>query len=432
MDEFDKLVNDSIGKGNMNELLRNGPDIHWDVNDKGQRQKTINNTLNFFLIDDKLKNLFRFNEFTSSIEFSMSPGWDREKTAGSKPDDGDLIEIKYHLSNNHRFDIGTDKIFEAVVKASNDNRYHPIKNYLQGLVWDKTPRIDTWLIRYTGCEDNSYTRSVGQIILLAAITRIYNPGCKFDYLAILEGSQGIGKSTLLRHLGHEWFGDINILARSNDKDCVDAMRSKWIVEVSELAFFKQAEVENIKAFLSRPVDTIRLAYDRLTKDFPRKSILIATYNPSSHGYLKDATGNRRFWPIPCTNIDNDGFLAVRDQLWAEAFAVFKKGGFKLWLNDEDEKIALSYQISREVQEPWTDYIEDWLLEPQNLNKSYLLAKEIAKDALNIDPGRVTPMEYKRIANALRQLGWVNSSKRIDGHKTKVYVRLEEKEETWQE
>ena len=428
-DEFEKIVHESIGKENMEGLLK-PEQIRWDVGENGKKLKTMHNLLNFFAINEHVKNLFRFNAFTQEVEYTRSPHWDRSTKEGECIKDDALIHIKAHLSTNCRFDIGVDKIHEAIIKVAQDNRYHPIKRYLEGLTWDGTPRIENWLMDFGGAPDNPYVKAVSSKILLAAIARIYNPGCKFDYMVILEGEQGIGKSTLVEILGGEWYGDINIFA-TRDKDTIDAMRGKWIVEVAELVCFKKAEIEAIKAFLSRKVDRTRLAYDRITKNFPRQCVFFGTVNPDDSGYLRDSTGNRRFWPLVLTKIDVEGLKNARDLLWAEALARFRSGKDLYYLQGEALDIANAAQKEREVSEPWTEVIGQWLKQ-YPLETSYTFM-DIATGALKLEPGRVTGAERIRIGAAMKQLGWRIKLIRNDGKTERKYFlepNDEEKQEPW--
>lgn len=423
-DEFEKIIENSIGKDSLDKILGiPNNDVKWDVGKHGEKLKTINNVIAFLKTDPDLIDLFKLNLFTGCIELSRKPVWENNRDKGSLLEDDDITMLECYLSMKYHWDINTTSVFKGVVFAAKECSYHPVKNYLESLTWDKTPRMNSWLIDYAGAEDNDYTKAVSQKFLLAAISRIMRPGCKFDHMVILEGAQGIGKSTMCGVLGGEWYKELSLFSE-RDKDTVDAMRGVWIAEVSELANFKRAEVEGVKAFISRQVDRVRLSYARLTQNFPRQCVFIGTINPDDDGYLKDKTGNRRFWPVACTKSDFNGLGLVRDQIWAEAYATFKNGGFKLWMEGEQLTQAMNAQKEREITEPWTETIESWLSNPENANGPHT-SMEIALGALELDPAKVGQWEKTRIAQAMKELGWVNKKIRIDSKRTaRKYVKAQ--------
>jgi len=410
-DEFDKTIEMCIGKENLEKLF-NIPnnDIKWNLGKHGEKLKTINNVVAFLKTDPELVDLYKLNLFTGSIEISRPPAWDKDRKPMSLLTDDDIIMLKCHLSMTYQWETTVSLLYEGVIFVAKECAYHPVKNYLNSLTWDNTPRIDRWLIDYAGAEDNDYVRAVSRKFLLAAISRIFNPGCKFDHMVILEGDQGIGKSTMCSVLGGEWYKELSLFAE-RDKDTVDAMRGVWIVEISELANFKRAEAESVKAFISRQVDRVRLSYARLTQNFPRQCVFIGTINPDEDGYLKDRTGNRRFWPVACTKSDFKGIALVRDQIWAESYNEFKKGGFTLYMEGNQLTQAMSAQKEREITEPWTETIESWLSIPANANSQHT-SMEIAIGALELDAAKVGQWEKIRISQAMKALGWKNKLYKI--------------------
>lgn len=424
-DEFEKIIENSIGKDSLDKILGiPNNDVKWDVGKHNEKLKTINNVIAFLKTDPDLIDLYKLNLFTGNIELSRPPVWEKDRDPGSLLTDDDIIMLKCHLSMKYHWDVTTASLYEGVVFAAKECAYHPVKNYLNSLVWDKTPRINRWLIEYAGCDDNDYVRAVSQKFLLAAISRIMKPGCKFDHMVILEGAQGIGKSTMCGVLGGEWYKELSLFAE-RDKDTVDAMRGVWIAEVSELANFKRAEVEGVKAFISRQVDRVRLSYARLTQNFPRQCVFLGTINPDDEGYLKDKTGNRRFWPVACTKSDFNGLALVRDQIWAETYATFKNGGFKLYMEGEQLTQAMNAQKEREITEPWTETIESWLSVPANSSGPHT-SMEIALGALELDPAKVGQWEKTRIAQAMKEIGWVRKEVRVSTKKTmKKYFKKDE-------
>ena len=209
--------------------------------------------------------------------------------------DTDALSFKYHVARQHKVELPTAIVHEAVALVASRNLYHPVKEYLESLTWDGV------FVLTPGCQPivRSYPRTTqtrGAKVLIGALARIYQPGCKFDYTLVLEGSQGIGKSTVCALLGKGWYGSPSL--DITNKDTVDQIRSKWIVELAEMETASRAETQALKAFLTRQTDRVRMAYARNAQEFPRTCIFIGTINPDkANGYLKDTTGNRRFWPV---------------------------------------------------------------------------------------------------------------------------------------
>jgi predicted P-loop ATPase len=255
---------------------------------------------------------------------------------------------------------------DAVMAVADDNHIHPIRDRLDGLTWDGKPRLSGWLETYLGAKlpdgetdeaKHTYVREVGRRWLISAVARIYKPGCKADCALILEGSQGIGKSTALAALVPlpEWFSDE--ISDLGSKDSAQDLRGKWIIELAELSAMKRGDIERTKAFMSRAVDHYRPSYGRRSQDFPRQCVFSGTTN--SESYFGDETGNRRFWPVRVGKIDVAGLRESRDQLWAEAVAAFKAGE-TWWLSGDVEKAAAEEQAERRIVDPWESYIVEWL------------------------------------------------------------------------
>jgi predicted P-loop ATPase len=209
--------------------------------------------------------------------------------------------------------VSVDVAGQAVQTAARDHPFHPVRTYLNGLQWDGVERVDRWLSTYLGADDTEYSRAVGSRWLISAVARIFRPGAKADCCLILEGPQGIRKSTALRTIAGEYFTDE--LADLGSKDAAMQTRGVWIIELSELDNLSHAEVARIKAFMSRTTDRFRPPYGMRLVESPRQCVFAGTVN---HGtYLRDETGGRRFWPVVCGCIDIDTLARDRDQLWAE-------------------------------------------------------------------------------------------------------------------
>lgn len=303
-----------------------------------------NNLHNIRLImenDPYMKNIV-FNQLADGMEIRGAIPWKHPARFWRDADDAQLIcyiDASYGSFSQRNYDI-------AVTKAADDRSYHPIKEYFDGLpVWDEMPRVDTVLIDYLGAQDNAYVRAVTRKALCAAYMRIYHPGIKFDYITVLNGNQGIGKSTLIAKLGMEWFADSLTLSDMNDKTAAEKLQGYWIHEIGEMAGMRKAELEKVKAFVSRQDDKYRASFGRRVTPHPRQCIFFGTTN-SENGYLRDITGNRRFWNVKVTG---DGRMKpwdlgqeTVDQIWAEVI-VLSNAGEELFLDHTLEDYARKEQ-----------------------------------------------------------------------------------------
>lgn len=303
-----------------------------------------NNLHNIRLImenDPYMKNIV-FNQLADGMEIRGAVPWKHPARFWRDADDAQLIcyiDASYGSFSQRNYDI-------AVTKAADDRSYHPIKKYFDGLpVWDEMPRVDTVLIDYLGAQDNAYVRAVTRKALCAAYMRIYHPGIKFDYITVLNGNQGIGKSTLIAKLGMEWFADSLTLSDMNDKTAAEKLQGYWIHEIGEMAGMRKAELEKVKAFVSRQDDKYRASFGRRVTPHPRQCIFFGTTN-SENGYLRDITGNRRFWNVKVTG---DGRMKpwdlgqeTVDQIWAEVI-VLSNAGEELFLDHTLEDYARKEQ-----------------------------------------------------------------------------------------
>ena len=303
-----------------------------------------NNLHNIRLImenDPYMKNIV-FNQLADGMEIRGAVPWKHPARFWRDADDAQLIcyiDASYGSFSQRNYDI-------AVTKAADDRSYHPIKEYFDGLpLWDEMPRVDTVLIDYLGAQDNAYVRAVTRKALCAAYMRIYHPGIKFDYITVLNGNQGIGKSTLIAKLGMEWFADSLTLSDMNDKTAAEKLQGYWIHEIGEMAGMRKAELEKVKAFVSRQDDKYRASFGRRVTPHPRQCIFFGTTN-SENGYLRDITGNRRFWNVKVTG---DGRMKpwdlgqeTVDQIWAEVI-VLSNDGEELFLDHTLEDYARKEQ-----------------------------------------------------------------------------------------
>ncbi|MGL5440815.1 MAG: VapE domain-containing protein [Filifactoraceae bacterium] len=337
--------------------------------EKGNLKNTISN---FNLIIDNeplLKDKIAFNEFSNRATVIGQLPWRRKGNMSDWTDTDDsglreFIEKYYNISS-------TAKCADALALSFEKHSIHPVKEYLEGLEWDEKERVDTLLIDYLGAEDSKYVRTVTRKVLTAAVARIFVPGIKFDNMLILSGKQGVGKSTIIKKIGQEWYSDS--LTTVSGKEAYEQLQGVWILEMAEMMATKKAEIEQTKHFLSKTEDIYRVAYGRRTSRFPRQCIFIGTSNERE--FLRDKTGNRRFWPIdiyhtePTMSIFEDLTKYEIDQLWAEAVQLFKAGE-KLYLNYEEEQEAKKQQESHSEESAKTGVIVEYLdkLLPEGWNE----------------------------------------------------------------
>ena len=279
--------------------------------------------------DPYMKNIV-FNQLADGMEIKGEVPWSHPGKFWRDADDAQLIcyvDDNYGTFSARNYDI-------AVAKAVDDRSYHPIREYFAALPpWDGVARVDTLLVDYLGAADNAYTRAVSRKVLCAAYRRIKEPGIKFDYMPVLNGAQGIGKSTFIANLGMDWFSDSLTLSDMNDKTAAEKLQGYWILEIGELAGMKKADLDKVKAFVSRVDDKYRASFGRRVTSHPRQCVFFGTTN-SENGYLRDITGNRRYW-----NIKLSGSSKYRpwqmtselvQQIWAEVM-ILADAGEKLYL-----------------------------------------------------------------------------------------------------
>jgi predicted P-loop ATPase len=318
----------------------------------------------------------------------------------------------------------------AVQVVARDQAHHPVRERLNALKWDGTPRLDSWMFTCLGAAARAddgekletvearqrYLQEVGRRWLISAVARIYQPGCKADHALILEGPQGAFKSTAAATLALEpaWFADE--IADLGSKDSAQDLRGKWIIELGELSAMKRSEVERVKAFMSRRVDHYRPPYGVRSQDFPRQCTFIGTTNADA--YLADETGGRRFWPVKVGRIDIEALQRDREQLWAEAVAAYRNGE-RWWLEADVEKAAREEQEERRISDPWESVILSWIAD-----KPKASVAEVLQHAIGMATERQDQRARNRVAAVLTGAGWKATRRRIDGSLARFYERPE--------
>jgi predicted P-loop ATPase len=359
----------------------------------------------------------RYDEFNDQV---LVDGF-KDRTVVA--DDAVVKELWLLIEERYRFLSTRDFFFTVVEEAAGRNKFHPVCDYLDGLKWDGEKRLDRWLVTYGGAEDADYVRAVGALTLVAAVRRVRKPGCKFDEMLIFEmPTQGKDKSTAIQVLAvrEDWFSD-DLPLNSDGKRVIEQTRGKWIVEASELSGMRKSDVEHLKAMLSRTSDRARLSYDRLTTDRRRQFIIIGTTNATY--YLRDTTGNRRFWPVAVTGFKLDDLARDRDQLWAEA-AAREATGASIRLDPKLYAAAGEEQEEREIADPWLD-----VLRAATAGFNGKIFGDDVWKLVRMPPDRRTQEHKARLGQAMRTLGFEHKKRRFDGESKWGYARgnAEEKE-----
>ena len=328
------------------------------LTDKGVLAQTIENVVIILRNDPKLTGCIALNEMDHNIVSRKSLPW-RKVKGSAQWIDADDAALRYYLERVYGI-ASKDRIFDAVNVVAAENKFHPVRDYLDGCTWDGVTRVETLLIDYMGAEDNAYIRAVTRKTLVAAVARVYRPGVKFDYMLTIRGRQGLGKSAFIAKLGGPWFSDT--FTTMQGKDAYEQVQGVWIMEVGELAGMRKAEAETIKLYVSKQVDRFRPAYGRRTQEFPRQCIFIGTTNETQ--FLRDTTGNRRWWVVdtphePKHNQWEELTPTVIAQIWAEAVEIYRAGE-DLYLSPELEAMAKEVQEIYEEENPRAGIVAAYL------------------------------------------------------------------------
>ena len=429
----DLMQNEDKGKQELTDLSPNAlTDVEWmktstlRYDDNGRVKPTLDNMLKILVHDQALSGRIAYDRFASryvakgALPWNMTPGtrlWTDADDAG----------LRWYLENKYEV-TGRDKVQDAMIMCAEQNGFNEVLDYLKSLKWDGVPRLDTLFIDYLGAEDNVYTRAVARKSLTAAVARAYEPGCKYDTMPILVGRQGAGKSTLIRTIGKKWYADG--LSTFEGKEAAESIQGKWIIEAGEMAGYTRAEENASKQFLSRQVDVFRQAYGRRTQEYPRRCVFFGSSN--QYEFLKDITGNRRFWPIdieaqkPAKNVYVN-LPGEVDQIWAEAVVRYKNGE-PLIIEDNEDVLRLA-ETARETHMESNSkqgLINEFLLQkvPKNWNtmsrsarRTYLTmgshtpneeleyrnricAVEVWYECFGIDPSRMKKTDTREINQIL--------------------------------
>jgi predicted P-loop ATPase len=333
-------------------------------------------------------------------------------------DETSIQWIQRYLEFAYLLRVWQADIASAIMTVADRNETRPLETWLRSLVWDGTKRVDDWLSRYVGAPDTSYTRAVGRWWLVSAVARAFEPGCKADHVLILEGGQGRFKSTAVEVLascaekgmsgmphGEHLFMDTSL--EMGTKDSYQQIRGKWIVELAEMTSVKKGDVDKQKMFISASSDTFRDAFGRITKTWPRTCVFIGTVNPDGLGYLRDATGARRFWPVETSDIDIKRLRDDAAQLWAEATSLYL-GGARWYPSTPEERALLEGEQRErlnvvEDEDVWLPVVAKALYSSRRLKVT--LQEVFSLSMSGLETARISQSDVIRMAKVMAKLGW---------------------------
>lgn len=396
-------------------------DIQADLarNEKGITCQTINNCMMVLQRDPLLKGAIRKNELSGKIDVVGDLGWNR---TSSSLTDTDVYQIQWYLEKNYglKHDRNINKAMNIV---ANENKYHPIREYLEHLTWDGQSRISSLLPKYLGADENAYTKEIMRLLMLAAIHRVYEPGCKFEIMVCLVGGQGAGKSTFFRFLAihDEWFSDD--LKRMDDENVYRKLQGHWIIEMSEMmATVNAKSIEDIKSFLSRQKETYKIPYETHPEDRPRQCVFVGTSNSMDFLPL-DRTGNRRFAPVLVHPERVEKHILENEteareyfqQAWAEAMELYRNGIQELKLSKETEEYLKELQKEFMPEDAKVGIIQIWLDE---LSENYVCSMMIYKEAFSHEFDTPKDWELKEINKVMNHsiVGW----EKVSSHRFPKY------------
>lgn len=413
-------------------------ELLWKTDHRGQAttlQPILANVITILDKDERWTGVIALNEFSQILEFVMSPPYadmdDAIWASESRPvcDEDFAYTVKW-ISKHFNIHVTTGLVAEAMRAVGKRHRHHPVREYLTGLRWDGIERLSTWLEDYVGATaisgDENYTRAIGRAWMISAVARVMQPGCKADQVLILEGKQGILKSTVFKTLAGDWFTDQ--IGDLSNKDAALQAQGVWIVELAELDAMSRHEVGRVKAFLSISFDRIRPPYGRSVMQYDRQCVFAGTVNHTD--YLRDETGNRRFWPVRCgERIDIDRLAADRDQLWAEAVAAYRARE-RWWLTDE--RVARAEQEDRMQVDAWEEPIAAYLASVILRAGGALMRDRPSVGIQDVFATLQIPIERQGLAETrravavLKRLGWLRRQVRnAQGVRTWRYMAPEE-------
>jgi len=360
----------------------------------------------------ELGNTIRWNELAQRAEWNGLP-----------IEDANLVDIRLILEAND-YEPSVADLLSAVLRHAKDNSFHPVRDYLRSHKWDGTERLNHWLQATMGAPDTAFVRAAGRKTLIAAVARAFKPGCKVDTVLVLEGPQGIRKSTAIAVLfGEEHTAEsVNLFDQHNKM--VMAMMGAWCVELAEFIAITKRDENQVKGMLSMRSDRVVLPYAKMASDHPRQCVFFGTINPGEAGYLTDSTGNRRYWPVAVSKADVERIADRRDQIWAEAYRAFLADE-PWWLTPEEEALAAGEVADREEYDVWDEILFEKLIAEsvQSISIGAALQK------IGVPNERMDRKARDRVASSLRRIGFKSKfAKERDEHGKRASIRIFYREE----
>jgi predicted P-loop ATPase len=379
----------------------------------GNPRPNLANTMLALRDDANLSDLFAFDQMSRITMLTREvPGPVLQADAAvfeSRPvRDTDVTALQEFMQLAGLENLSKDTTHQAVDLRATERAYHPVRNYLNAVRWDGVPRLPPWLAVYLGAQPSAYASGIGTMFMVAMVARVFDPGCKCDYMLVLEGAQGARKSTACAILGGTWFSDAMPDLRAG-KDVSQHLNGKWLIEVAEMSSLDKAEAAALKAFITRPVERYRPSYGRKEVVEPRQCVFIGTTNKTA--YLRDETGARRFWPVAVGRIDSDALARDRDQLFAEAVTLYRSG-VKWWPDQAFEAQHIApQQEARYEADAWEQAVAAWLATQHRVT-----ILEVARSALSIETAKLGTADQRRISAILERLGWTRTTRGPNGER----------------
>jgi len=345
------------------------------------------------------------NEFTAQVTWNGQPLTDAVETA-----------INLQVQALYDLHVSTERCREMIAYIAAQHPYHPVRDWLDALVWDGVPRLGSLLHSYADAEDTTLNAALGRRFMVGAVARVYRPGCQLDTTLILVGGQGVKKSSLFRALVEDptWFSDTTIDLRS--KDTYQQLQGVWLYEVAELAALRGRDAESTKAFLTSRCDRYRPPYGRNVMRWDRQVAFVGTTNEAE--FLTDSTGSRRFWPVRVGQPDVASITRDRAQLWAEAVEAYKAGA-EWWLTADEEADLSDSQQTYQRGDSWADMIGEWMAREGQHGATL---RDILTGALGLEPSHQTQAVAMRVASILTGLGYGKVRTMRDGQQVRVWSK----------
>jgi len=419
MNNLDERIRGAMENGGQVASIENARRDSWrnelTLTEKGKPEGTAYNVAVALEQAPELQGVIGFDEFEQQALVMRAPPWERGRFERRAWSDADDTELLLWLQKNGLPVRAVTSVADTARMVARRHSFDPLADYLNNLSWDGSPRLDAWLMTYMGAEQTKLNRAIGRAFLISAVARGLRPGCQVDHVLCLESPQGVGKTETVRTLGGDWTQEN--LPDMHSKDGIAALSGAWFVELSELAAMGRSEVEAVKSFISRRVDRYRPAYGRHVVEQPRRCVFVATTNEGQ--YLRDRTGNRRFWPVRCGTIDLDALAEDRDQLLAEAVAAFKSAEQWHFTDPEIIRAAEAEQLARVEHDPWLSDIAAFVADKPTVTTNELL------DMLDVPRGKATAPQAKRIAGFMRELGWTSRESKAGGEREIVWSKADD-------